>query len=446
MSDHFLQISIGPGPGGWVAYGILIILALVYLALLLMLLVKLLEAVVRIVGGIGFDRSRHVVDSGLLGACGLLGCCGPRSRRRRKENQNRKHKYKPTDAQPTLPQAQHRDSDVSSYIPPQNLHDNGTHTPPKFPSQDTSSRKGSTHSGPPPSVLRPEHALRPYREDSDDENGYIMGAWQPFPRPGYTAVTNAPLTAAPGTILPNQQQHAQQGQQKSSGFSRVGGGRAHIDTPYAINAGSTHTFPSIAQHSGGATSSPVFYDDEDDSPPPSFSNVGRQNELGGLPPGAMQPAHIRTKSQTAIIENPSTASPNSGRPSPGTTPGSGSGSGSGSGLSVPSERPRLGSSGLLHPPIMSHMAVANDEDDDNDSEDQTPKKKPWYHIGRRRLYSSEGSGPNNAPVTPEVANPPIDAEMGGATAATGSPARSFVVIRKPQISPGRDVRNAHATT
>ena len=72
------QVSIGAGAAQWVAYAILFILGLIYLAFLLMLIVKVVEAILRIVGGIGFGRSRHVVDSGLLGTMGLMGCCGPR--------------------------------------------------------------------------------------------------------------------------------------------------------------------------------------------------------------------------------------------------------------------------------------------------------------------------------------------------------------------------------
>lgn len=399
-----MQISIGTGAGGWVAYGILIILALVYLALLLMLLVKLLEAVVRIAGRIGFDRSRHVVDSGLLGACGLLGCCGSRQRHRRRRS--RKHKYQPTN---TPPQPQHRDSDMSSYLPPNppgNI-DTGAVTPPKFPGNGSSSRKGSTHSGPPPSVLRPEHALRPYKEDSDDE-GFIMGAWQPFPRAGYVPVFDQPMTASP--LSYNQKPSPSTTTVVPSGFSRVGGGRAHIDTPYAIRSGSTHTFPSIGQQSA-ATLSPAVFADGDDSPPPSVSNVG----IGGLPPGAMQPAHIRTKSQTAIVEDAGTllGTVASGSSSP----------------PLSKRAQKANSGGLLRPP-----ALTPDAFDDDDSEDQSqPKKKPWYRIRRHRPHSSDGMPSSSLSASPA----PVDVEMGGVGAEAAQPSRSFVVIRKPQLSTGR---------
>ncbi|KAF8076772.1 hypothetical protein FPV67DRAFT_1472632 [Lyophyllum atratum] len=410
-------ISIGSGPGGWVAYGILIILALVFLALLLMLVVKLIEALVRTFGGIGFERSKHVVDSGLLGACGLLGCCGPRKRRRKRRQPNQKHAYKDTELRsPPEP----RDSDVSSYIPP-TYAANGTSTPTRFQGND--SRKGSTHSGPPPSVLRPEHAMRPYREDSEDE-GFIMGAWQPFPKAGYAPVlSESPLATTPRS---NVQQLTKPSQSTltvaHSGFSRVGGGRAHIDTPYAITAGSTHTFPSLGQQS--MPNHPMF--DDDDSPPPSLSNVeNRQPDLATLPPGAMQPSHIRTKSQTAIVEDAGFSAAAHGR-------------GSSPGRTLSSQE--IGSGGLLRPPVMtSYPAHFDDEDSET-----TPRKKPWYILRRTRAQSSEDSPVAGLSAPQEAATLPADEEMGG-LGTTAQPQRSFVVIRKPQPGSGGS-RSANATT
>jgi hypothetical protein len=234
-------ISIDPGPGGWVAYGILVILALVYLALLLMLLGKIIEGLIRIFGGIGFDRSKHVVDSGILGACGLLGCF--RSRKKRRPHRGTRRRQK------DLPSKRLRDSDLSSYLPPAVIINNA---PPGF--VHSQSRRGSGHSQP-PSVLKPEHANRPYEEHNDDD-GYIMGAWRPSPRPssGYIPVSDGLQTAAPGNFVLQPPQKPKPSSSSStgpttSGFSRIGGGRAHIDSPYAIATGSTHTFPSIGHQS-----------------------------------------------------------------------------------------------------------------------------------------------------------------------------------------------------
>lgn len=368
-----------------------------------MLLVKIVEAVVRIVGGIDFDRSKHVVDSGLIGACSLLGCCGSRKRRRTRANtRSKNHKYEATDAPPTL---QRRDSDLSSYIPP-----NIQGAMPPFLA--TESRKGSTHSGPPPSVLKPEYANRPYREDSEDE-GFIMGAWQPFPRTGYAPVTDGPQTHAPP---PFQTKHSATPPPLSSGFSRVGGGRAHIDAPYAItSSGSTHTFPSIGQQSSQTALAPLpTFDDYDDDPPPSLSNVAR--EYGSLPPGAMLPAHVRTKSQSAIVEDAGALYLGAGRLHRPRQPSQGSSANT----SMIGANVASGSR-----PLSKFMVGTATDDDDEDQ----PKKKPWYHLRRSRHQSIDGALGEFSPTKP------VDAELGGlgaAEAASAQPQRSFVVIRKPQ--------------
>ncbi|KAL6309795.1 hypothetical protein BKA93DRAFT_284493 [Sparassis latifolia] len=256
-------VSINSGAAQWVAYAILCILGLVYLSFYLMLIVKLIEATVRIFGGIGFNHSKHVVDSGLLGTLGLLGCCGSRKPSRRGRG-----RYT----------SSHTGKQPSSTLPL---------TRPAVPFKDATPTPSASN---PPSVLRPEHALQPYKEDSDDETGYIMGAWQPFPGPGYSHLDGASHTPP---------------EPQKSGFARVGGGRAHIDSPYAIASGSTHTFPSVERNVPTSnlahTPSPVEY-----SPPPtpSVGSVTKHADLN-LPPGAMPPAHIRTKSQTAIIEDAS---------------------------------------------------------------------------------------------------------------------------------------------
>ncbi|KAJ7181605.1 hypothetical protein C8R43DRAFT_969628 [Mycena crocata] len=362
-------ISIGDGSGAWVAYGILVILALVYLALVLMLLIKLVEAVVRIVGRVGFDRSNHTVDSGLLGACGLLGCCGSRKRRSPRSRQRaRSRGY-------AAPSAARTSDASSTYAPP--------------PALGTDSKKGSIHSQQPPSVLRPEHALRPYREDSDDESGYIMSAWQPFPRPGYAPVKDTP----PPPAAP------------ASGFSRVGGGRAHIDTPYAAIAPGEST-PTLEWPAMEGTQV------EDDTP--SMSSVARRQSpdpvpaagpSSELPRGAMLP-HMRTKSQTAIIE----------------------------------DAPMLGSS---RPPSRAKMLMqqqqAEEEDDDGSSDLTQRRKKPWYHIRRHRPHSEGTPPPSSYP-------PQADAEQAAAATADVPAGRSFVVIRKPQASPARSQQLSTAST
>ncbi|KAF7317470.1 Membrane protein [Mycena kentingensis (nom. inval.)] len=414
-------ISIGDGAGAWVAYGILVILALVYLALVLMLFIKLVEAFTRIIGRVGFDRSSHAVDGGLLGACGLLGCCGSRSRSRSR-------------AKRRVPQRQRREPESeSTYAPPAAFTDR----------DNSSTKKGSLHSQP-PSVLRPEHALRPYREDSDDDadaesgGGYIMGAWQPFPR--YAPMKDgSPMPSPLGSPLGEVPPPTPPQPQPSSGFSRVGGGRAHIDTPYAITPGAPASAAGsgvgVALGNASANAStpslkwPAMERERERERERAMSNAGMGVPMGmvtaapppasALPKGAMLP-HMRTKSQTAIIEN-----------APMLVGGSASGSASGS-------RPPSRANALQGEVLGADGAGGDDEDAD---ELEVRKRRPWYHIRRHRPHSDGATSLPAAPPPPPSAFP--QAQFG--EPAEEQPTRSFVVIRKGQGA-GAGARSAHASS
>lgn len=360
------------------AYAILFILALIYLAFVLMLILKVIEALVRIFGGVRFDRSRHAVDAGLLGACGLVGCCGDRKRR------PRKHRYKNSDAPQSGSYSLSRPATVKDITP--------------------------TPSGP-PSVLRPEHALRPYKEESDDENGYIMGAWQPFPRPGYNTV-ESPASTPPAT---------------KSGFSRVGGGRAHYDSPYAIASGSTLAFPSADSN---RTAPHISNDSLAASLPRSTAERPTV-----FPPGAIPP-HIRKKSQSAIIEDVASLSVRSSPLS--TQP-----------PQLPAPRRQS-----LHPEV-----GLLDVDDDFS---EAPKKKHWFQLRKGRRHSEgDDNRPQDVPVfdddEPEGgqgrsftvvrarrASQPLGrmagasgsgGDAGPSSGQTSTPGRSFVVVRGKDNAP-----------
>ncbi|KAI0092398.1 hypothetical protein BDY19DRAFT_480836 [Irpex rosettiformis] len=335
-------VSIGTGPGQWVAYAILVILALVYLAFAMMLLVKLVEVALRITGHVGFDESKHAVDSGLLGVMNLMGCCGSRRR----------------------PHRSSRAMYQSTHPVPQSLN-LGRPAAPLY-------RDITPTSSGPPSVLRPEHALQRYKEESDDETGYIMGAWQPFPGPGYSPVESTPPAPEPS----------------KSGFTRVGGGRAHYESPYAITnssiRGSTQTFPSVERHNVGPSSlSNVISPDDLTPPSPSMGNAATPATAKtvdpGLPPGAMPPgqppSHVRTKSQTAIIENAPLIS-----------------------LSDPPPSASIGNFGAA------------------DDTAAVPQKKKWYNIRSKNRRYSEADQLDMPAVEPERSEP--------------EPGRSFVVVRK----------------
>jgi hypothetical protein len=340
-------VSVADDAGQWVAYAILIILALVYLGFILMLMVKLIEASLRMYSGIGFLRSRHVVDSGLFGVCALVGCCGIRKR-------PRSHKAKKASEEPQT--SSQMSLTRSALMKP----------PPHLPSTPSNST--------PPSVLRPEHAFQPYREESDDEEGFIMGAWHSFPRPGYNAIEDNTRQDSP-----------------KSGFTRVGGGRSHYDTPYAIQTDSNVTFPSndfpsVKTSPSHRLSSPP--------PTPTLTSALRHN----LPPGAMPPAHVRTKSQTAVIED-----------------------------SPAFLEMEMNSSSSKPQPPSRHLS-----DDDLSVDVVQPKKKPWFQILRNRR-NSEGNLFADVPAEPDSLDPPK------------SEGRSFVVVRKGQREDASDLNAATAS-
>jgi hypothetical protein len=315
-----------------------------------MLIVKLLEAALRIFGSVGFDKSRHAVDSGLLGVLTLLGCCGARPRPRRSSRS------------------------LYRQNPPKSQTLNLTRPAPAY-------REYTPTSSGPPSVLRPEQVLQPYKEESDDETGYIMGAWQPFPGPGYSAVEAAP-------------------EQPKSGFARVGGGRAHYESPYAITnnsmRGSTQTFPSVERNPGPSSlSNAISPDDFFEPPSPSLGSAAISAYAKPvdpkLPPGAMppgQPSHVRTKSQTAIVEN----------------------------------APLINLSG---PPP---SAYAGDSSAVDDTAANAPKKK-WFNIRKNRRYSDAD----------QLDMPPLPPEP--------EPGRSFVVVRKGKPgAPNKDASSSSEPT
>ncbi|EIW76183.1 hypothetical protein CONPUDRAFT_110955 [Coniophora puteana RWD-64-598 SS2] len=427
-------ISIGTGAGGWVAYGILVVLCLVYLSFLLMLIVKLIEATVRLIGRSPFSASNHPMDTGLIGACSLAGCCGSR----RKERERRR--YRATEIKHNTGRGSYPDSSSGGYTPPtaafRDMH------------KDTSSSRNM--SGGPPSYLRPEHAMRPYKEESDDdENGHIMGAWNAFPALGAGAAAAGPgyeraqLHESPPTTPPA----------TKSGFARVGGGRAHFDSPYAIAGGSAAaaaaagraaasdsklTFPRANRQSKSPSeyTAPRFphYDDEDvPTPTASLMNVARMPAFAGpgqgLPPGAMVPHHVRKKSQTAIIEDASVLSAGSEAPSSTVVQSPAAGGAAG----------RMGGGDRRTRHSLEATTDTGISADTGEVQPR-PQKRNWLDKVIRGRRHSEGDALDSfAPPAP----PPVAQDKSqGSSGSGGGKGRSFVVIRDK--TPQSAQRAAHA--
>lgn len=225
-----------------------------------MLIIKLLEGIIRLTRGVPFSVSRHSLDSGLFGALGL---CGGSTRR-----QNRRPRGV-SDA---------RNSRVYSETTRSNT-------------SPISYRQAQANI----SYLKPEQASIPYRESSDDDHGFIMESWS-------KTDLNLPVGGARSrSKLALEERSITDESSPSTGFTRVGGGRAHFDTPYAIAKGKQSM-------SRGRTSM---------SPPPPPLNPNQQppvtprptKALESLSKGAARPFHSRTRSQTAVIEDASTLAP-----------------------------------------------------------------------------------------------------------------------------------------
>ncbi|KAG8755453.1 hypothetical protein FRC14_004035 [Serendipita sp. 396] len=293
-------VSIGTQAAGWVAFGILAIMGLMYSFLAVMLITKLLEGVARLVRGLSFASSRHSLDTGLFG---VLGCCGGISRRNKRNSRRAERRSGEGRARHS-----HGYSEASSHA---------TTSPPYA--------RGNANV----SYLKPEQASIPYRESSDDDTGFIMESWSKtdlnLPAGGAKSGSKLALddvnTSAASDTAP------------STGFARVGGGRAHFNAPYAISSAMQPLAP------GRSSETPAPPSQFTSPPPITPKPVSKAPDP--LPKGAARPLHSRTRSQTAVIEDASALYPG------GLNVASGSGkSGSRPGSSGNASRP--GSSGKSH--------------------------------------------------------------------------------------------------
>ena len=246
---------------------------------------------------------------------------------------------------------------------------------------------------------------QPFREDTDDDNGYIMGSWQPFPQPGYTLASS---------VTPSEETPPK------TGFARVGGGRAHYDSPYSIaRSNQGLEFPSTERFSQrpSPTPPPVPRYSAADTPSNRSTVTVNHQVSSGLPPGAMSPArpsgHVRTKSQTAVVEDASIlfAARAAAAAGPSTLP--------------TNDEP-------LQPPQI------NVDTDDSSSDATQPKRNHWYNFRRSRRMSDG----NVDQETAQAASNAID-DTGNSNDTGGSVGRSFVVLRtKPPGNAGAQLPSA----
>ncbi|CAK9783583.1 hypothetical protein CC85DRAFT_287777 [Cutaneotrichosporon oleaginosum] len=88
------EVNAGGTPGQWITYVILLIQAIVFIFLLLMVLTKIVEGLIRLFGRSPFDESNHPIDGGIFAAIMDLDCLngvrgGKAAARRRRKRDSR---------------------------------------------------------------------------------------------------------------------------------------------------------------------------------------------------------------------------------------------------------------------------------------------------------------------------------------------------------------------
>ncbi|BGP12904.1 hypothetical protein JCM10213_005144 [Rhodosporidiobolus nylandii] len=276
-------VNVSASAASWIAYIVFLVEGLVLLLLVWVVAFKLLELVVRLVGGVPFDESRSSRGGGLLGAFrkargrgsgkkrrgGNAGAARANAAKRRAIEERRRRNL-------------HRDRYGTGM-------------------SDRSSVAARTHML--PSAVRPaghsslslNGAGAPFPSSGLDEDGYIMSAmssrgWDTASeassqRPGYVKPGAYASANAGGPILRSVQQHwghsevsmtspspnsaiivpaaavpAPSTVSGGSGFTRVGGGKASHSNPYQlVNAGQpAAAYPPYPASSADMYSTPAF--------------------------------------------------------------------------------------------------------------------------------------------------------------------------------------------
>ena len=268
----FLQVGIGNAVSGWIAYTILCLQGVALLAFLVMLISKVMEGLIRLFGNVKFADSTHALDGGLFAAFGGLS----QASRRRK----RKAAGKGSVAQR---------SSMAGSVNTQMMLD-------RFSTNTTA--------GP----------ISPIGHGRSGSAGYFPGqapaGWPALSSPsGYARVS-----------VPHEEVLQDDAPAGARGFSVIRGGKATYADPYRSTPG--------AEGEAGPSSPKQFsYQTR-----PLLSPEQHSSYEPKAPAGSGGPRHVRTKSQTAIVESvPSSLSdsphsqypqlPGSGENTPGWTPG-----------------------------------------------------------------------------------------------------------------------------
>jgi len=381
-----------------------------------MLMIKLLEGIVRIIRRQPFSGSRQSLDSGLLGA---MGCCVSSKRNKRRR--------------PGAPRSRRKPRPTSNYSG-STARSHGAN------GQILSSTEG---------YLKPDQTSTRYKEDSEEESGVIMSSWKPDHNAetfmGYTTQqpggeygrsrpSKVGMSPSIGGNKPIDQSNP-----PTSGFTRLGGGRAHHETPYAIVQGrkalqpgrsaSTPAPPSLQPSAMDQTAplpTPIPHLELASISTPQLSTTTAPPHSIDNPPLPREartpfPLHGRTRSQTAIVENASALAvgSTSGRatsPKPSSRPPS-------AGKSRPPSAGRPGSAGRPHSAGKSRPPSAG-------------KSRP-PSAGKGRPGSSGTNKPSRPPSSGQVPRPPSYIEVPSAYATEVNDQGVLVPVSAGPSSSGR---------
>ncbi|KAJ9111736.1 hypothetical protein QFC19_001097 [Naganishia cerealis] len=228
---------------GWIAYAVLLLQGIALLFFLAMLICKILEGLIRLFGKIRFDESTHPLDGGLFAAFGGLSekIKGRRSKR---------------------PKIEHRSSSNAGSINTQMMLNRHSTNQTAMPFSGRSS------------------------QDSYQSRRPSIGHW---------GESNAIYSPVPDNDAP---QEVLMDSAPSRGFSVLRGGRAVYQDPYAAlpNANSFNrvTYPPNSRSLTSPDRRTTF------APLPSLAEVRSRQEP--VSPQSRPVRHIRTRSQTAVIE------------------------------------------------------------------------------------------------------------------------------------------------
>ncbi|WVO16355.1 hypothetical protein L204_104030 [Cryptococcus depauperatus] len=271
------EISMTVTALDWITYTILILQAIIFVFFLLLLITKIIEGIIRLVGNAHFDESTHPLDGGIFAAIMDLDCLNPvrggkaaaRKRRKRGSRQLQKNVYEAGSLTTQMMLDRHSQGialQISSEQTSPFLYPMGYQSP----------------LGPLPVDRRSSES----KSDERPSDTNIMDAWRPSPGPGYAppGTYAHTLTSPTSPVDPREMMfdNNHERARSNTGFSVVRGGRSNYENPYDIQAaGSSRR----AYNRDLSTSAPV--------------PVIRVSPIGHRP---MSPPHSRPQSSSAIIE------------------------------------------------------------------------------------------------------------------------------------------------